>query len=360
MEKGREGESRKIFLDVARVLAIFAVVMIHVSAGFVVGNESSTSAFIFGNIFDSLSRIGVPLFLMISGALMLSEEKEITGKSIFKRIKNIVVLLIFWSACYAIFYSVLLPFCKGREIAWKEFLYNFVMGHYHLWYLYMLIGLYLITPFLRSFVKKENKNLVMLFVAFAVLAQFLPTFLSIFCVYVEEIKHIVAFIEKFELRFFCGYTAYYLLGWYIVHVGFSKKQKICIYVASVLSIMGIISIAQWIPIKAESAWTAYDLAYSNSNLLVLLYTAGVFTVLSNLKNERVPVKLGAGLAVASKLSFGVYVVHIVVLSVMHKIFAFISVPFLSLLVLWGATTVISFLVCYVLSKIPLLKKLIRA
>lgn len=70
---------RKNYLDVLRVIAIAAVIMIHVSASFVNFYNSSLD-FALGNIFDSISRLAVPIFLMISGALMLNEEKEFNCK----------------------------------------------------------------------------------------------------------------------------------------------------------------------------------------------------------------------------------------------------------------------------------------
>ena len=70
---------RKLYLDLLRIIAISAVVMIHVSASYVT-NANSLLDFTVGNIFDSVSRLGVPLFLMISGALILDENKEFNCK----------------------------------------------------------------------------------------------------------------------------------------------------------------------------------------------------------------------------------------------------------------------------------------
>ena len=70
---------RKLYLDLLRVIAIAAVVMIHVSADYVI-YPCNTMDFTIGNIFDSISRLGVPLFLMVSGALILDENREFNCK----------------------------------------------------------------------------------------------------------------------------------------------------------------------------------------------------------------------------------------------------------------------------------------
>lgn len=166
-------KERNSFLDITRIVAVLAVIMIHTSSGFVTLYDTSSIEFLWGNIFDSISRIGVPLFVMISGSLMLDEEKNITIKSLLsKNIKNIVYLLIFWSVIYCSIYEVIFPLIKGEALNFPSIIVSLENGHFHMWYLYMMIGLYLITPFLREFVKKENKQLVLLFIAAALATQF--------------------------------------------------------------------------------------------------------------------------------------------------------------------------------------------
>ena len=90
------GLERNVALDIARILAMFAVVLTHSSGGFVERYELFSSEFIWGNIFDAISRLGVPLFVMISGALMLDETRNITPKTLmFKTLKTTILLLFF-------------------------------------------------------------------------------------------------------------------------------------------------------------------------------------------------------------------------------------------------------------------------
>jgi len=99
-DERKERKERNSALDITRIIAVLAVIMIHVSSKFVVSYDISSVEFLCGNIFDSISRIGVPLFVMISGALMLDEERNVNIK---QNIKSVVCLLLFWSIVYCFF-----------------------------------------------------------------------------------------------------------------------------------------------------------------------------------------------------------------------------------------------------------------
>lgn len=76
-----------VHMDVVRVIACFAVIMIHSSAPYVIENFGSLNFWI-GNIFDGLARIGVPLFVMVSGALMLDKKYNFSKQKFIEHIKN--------------------------------------------------------------------------------------------------------------------------------------------------------------------------------------------------------------------------------------------------------------------------------
>ncbi len=360
MEEVKNG-GRLICLDIARIIGICAVVMIHVVSGFVSTNPANTAEFVLGNICLTLSRVGVPFFVMISGALMLREEKELTGKMIWKKIKQLLFLLFFWSGCYAVLYSVAIPLVQGDSINIKTVLYQFIMGHYHLWYLYMTIGLYAITPFLRCIVKRENKRLVLYFLLLAAIVQFVLENLPAFYVYVDELRYVAEFIDTFELDFVCGYTAYYVLGWYVVHIGFTKKESIYLYALGIVSFVGMILIAQFVPDKYTPSSTAFSIALKNKGILSLFYTVGAFVLCTRLtQNRTLGIKTKKCIELGSKLSFGVYVIHVAILLLTQKLFAGITSPWVEIPVVWITTMGISYLVCYVMSKIPYIKNLVRA
>ena len=141
-------------IDVIRIVAACAVVMIHCASTFVSQNKPETAEFLIGNLFDSIARIGVPLFLMISGSLFLDENKKVTLKGILsKNVKSLAVITLIWSVIYATAYNVIFPLSNGQSIQTKDTLLAVLNGHYHMWYLYMLIGLYL----MKERIKKSGK-----------------------------------------------------------------------------------------------------------------------------------------------------------------------------------------------------------
>ena len=78
---------RELEFDILRILAILAVIMIHVSASYIINYQPNSIQFTLANILDSISRIGVPFFVLISGTFMLDENRELTINKLKKNIK---------------------------------------------------------------------------------------------------------------------------------------------------------------------------------------------------------------------------------------------------------------------------------
>ena len=354
-EKLLNKQERIVSLDLLRVIAALAVVMIHISSSFVFGFPNGSSRYLWGNVFDSLARIGVPVFIMISGALMLNENKNITLGKIWKKyILNIVVLLLFWSFVYTIIYNIVFPYFEGETISLKTIVHDFIMGHFHMWYLYMIIGLYAITPVLRLFVKKENKNLVLYLILLISAFVFFKPILGL----VEDkfflFAWILEFIDSFYLDSFGAYAIYYLLGWYIIHIGFNKKTRITLYGLGVCALTVMILLVQFIFVNREQI----EAIYLNKNIFVLLYSTALFVLVNQLYTGKG--FFGKAISSLSKLSFGVYIIHILVLFTFRYIFPNSTYPFLYLMAEFICVSIGSFLISFVISKIPFIKKVIKA
>lgn len=330
-----------------RIAAVLAVVMTHCAAPFVNNYEPHMAEFVFGNLFDSISRAGVPLFLMISGALFLDERWEITLKGIIcKNIKNIAVITVVWAALYSAVYNVVIPLTKGNAVTMEALIAGIVNGHGHMWYLYMIMGLYVITPFLKTFVSKENRGMVLFYILLSFAVQFLlPT--------VDEIcaGNAVNWIDKFHLDFFGGYITYYLLGWYIVHVGIPEKPlRAAAYFIGFGSFLFIVLYSQ---ITGD-----FETVYENIGAPVCLYSASLFLLMNNIKFS-FREKTATWMAGLSKLSFGVYIVHVLALDVFRKLLPYRGSCLLYILLYFVVVTCGSFFGVYVMSKIPVMKKLVK-
>lgn len=344
---------RNLSLDIARIIAAFAVVMTHCSALFVANYEPFTNEFIFGNIFDSISRIGVPLFLMISGALFLDERREITRKGMLcKNVRNMVITIIIWSTIYAVTYHIIFPLPSAENVNIKDLLHSIINGHSRMWYLYMIVGVYLATPFLRKFVYKENAKMVLSFIVISLVAQFLLPAVDRGLQRYFDVDFIGAWLGKLRLTFFDGYITYFLIGWYIVHVGIRKslvKWMICGFGA-----LSLVFMIVYVHFTGDTGG-----AYDNIGVPVLLYSVSTFFVLCNV---RIKLRASAAQKVTnlSKLTFGVYMIHTIALSVFHRYFPYAKWPVLYIIVCFLTVGCSSFLISYVVSKTPVIKKIIKA
>ena len=139
----RAERGRVAYLDMLRIAATVAIVMIHVAVRGWRSMDMHTAQWHALSFFSSISRWGTPIFVMISGALFLDERREVRLRRLFsKNILRILIAFVFWSAVYAVPF-----FLRDRSVF--GLISNFLTGSYQLWFLYMIVGLYLITPLLR-------------------------------------------------------------------------------------------------------------------------------------------------------------------------------------------------------------------
>lgn len=331
--------------DMIRIYACLAVVMIHVSAIYV-KQDVNSSAFVIGNIFDSISRCGVPLFLMLSGALMLNEKKEKTIKQMIQTSISMIGILLFWSSLYAIIYQFVI---HQNEVSVVSLIKTILFGHYHMWYLYVMVGLYLITPILKVIIKKEHQQLIKYLLGLAIIFTFvIPLINYFFQIFVESIS-ITKLINKVHFEMIGSYLTYYILGWYVTN--FEVKYKKTIYALGVVSIIFTIIMTQ--------ITKNYDFFYDTSLITILLLSLAIFMFIfdfsKRLKLKETTIKL---LSILSKLTFGVYLIHILVLYYISK-YVIISHVLIECIVIFILTVVISFVISFILSKIGYLKKLIK-
>lgn len=339
-------------LDIIRILAAAAVVMIHCGAMFVADYLPQSWEFRIANDLECLSQLGVPLFVMISGALFLDERRQVTFRGMLsKNVKSLAIVTVLWAGIFALLYQIAFPLLTGEAISVDCVIRSFLDGYYHMWYLYMILGLYMITPFLKKFVCKQNKAMVLSFIVISATVQFLlPTADVLLGKYLDGFS-ITTWVGKFNLGFFNGYIAYFLIGWYIAHVGIRQRWlKRSIYVLGVGALAAMICHGYF----AED----YNQAYINTSVFVLIYSVSVFLALCSWK-VRLKERTVEKLARISKLTFGVYMIHPILLGLYQKAFPYSQHPAIYILVCFVAVAGSSFLAAYVVSKIPVIKKLIK-
>lgn len=132
----------KNYISNLRNIATFAVILLHVTAPFVLQfNKISFASWQLANLLDSMLRFGVPVFVMISGAVLL-DRSEPLSTFLSKRLKRVVLPFLFWSLVYFIFVYAG-SFQKFSTLQLLQTLMNKLLKgtYYHLWYVYMILGI---------------------------------------------------------------------------------------------------------------------------------------------------------------------------------------------------------------------------
>ncbi len=350
-------KKRIISFDLIRIIAALAVVMIHVSAEFVQAYPVNSSGFLLGNVFDSLSRFAIILFLMISGALFLDENKNITTKKMLTSALRMFRLLMVWSFVYAVVYRVIIPVVNGAGISPLKIFSSFLFGHYHLWYLFMIVAMYLITPVLRLFIKKENSKIILYLIGISFLVNFCTPFLNeLINSFIIDGDILERFVSGFEFGLVTDFVTYYILGWYINNFEIKKKHRVIIYILGIIGLVITIIFTQILSLKNNALNSTL---YACDTVNIFFYSIALFlffhTAFKNkdLKCEKLILKL-------SDLTFPVYLIHIFMLSLA----SFISVscsfsPFVAIIFNFAFTVITSFVLSAILKKIPIINLLFK-
>ena len=339
---------RVIYFDLLRVVAIFAVVAVHLSAMHWADVDVNSRAWFAFNLYCTAGKWSVPIFVMISGALFLGRDTDI-HTILKKNVARIATVFLSWSGCYALVYLVF------RHAPLSVVLSEFIVGHYHLWFLYMIVGLYLLIPLLRPIVKSESLTRYFLLLAFVF--TFLLPQLALFTSFVSyEASTVIRTVIMYSYCFFpLGFTIYFVGGYYLSRRNFSRREEIVLYCVGIAALLFSI-IAPAVLSRAQGA--ANPTFYSYNDLNVLCTSVPIFVFAKqHLNFPRMGERAYTLLRKMSKYSFGVYLVHPMVIELLQHFGidtfscnAFFSVPLLAVFV-FAVSTLISAL----LNAIPFIK-----
>ena len=339
---------RVIYFDVLRVAAIFAVVAVHLSAMHWADVDVNSRAWFAFNLYCTAGKWSVPIFVMISGALFLGRDTDI-HTILKKNVARIATVFLFWSGCYALVYLVF------RHAPLSVVLSQFITGHYHLWFLYMIVGLYLLIPLLRPIV--QNETLMRYFLLLAFIFTFLLPQLALFLSFVSyQASAVIHTVIMYSYCFFpLGFTVYFVGGYYLSRRSFSRREEIVLYCVGIAALLFSI-IAPAALSRAQGA--ANPTFYSYNDLNVLCTSVPIFVFAKqHLNFPRMSEKAYALVRKLSKYSFGVYLVHPMVIELLQHFGidtfscnAFFSVPLLAVFVF-----AVSALISALLNAIPFVK-----
>jgi surface polysaccharide O-acyltransferase-like enzyme len=288
-----------IWLDNSRIIAMFAVIFLHTATRVVTWSDVGSEYWWIGNFYYSFVRWCVPVFVMISGALLLDPNKK-EDLTIFykKRFSRILVPILFWSVFFLL-WAMLKGTIKGNPPSLVELSERLIAGkpYYHMWFLYMMITLYLFTPFFRKIIANSTRSEIMILIIF--------TFL-------------IAALNAIDVNFFSGgsklftnwfliYIPYFFLG-YLVRIdkrNFSKNILWAVFLlSSCLTAVGCYIVTKNRDLDAGLYFHGY---------LSITVIAMSISIMYLLKSWEKPIISEEFTRTLSLLTLGIYLIHPIIL-----------------------------------------------
>lgn len=328
-------KQRTVYLDLLRVLAMVGVVGIHVSARHFADVPLDASAWRAMNLWDGLVRWSVPMFAMVSGAVFLDPDRRVTARAIYRKyLPRIVLAFAVWSALYAAID------CNGSV---RVFVTQLLRGHYHLWYLYMLAGFYLIVPILRR-ITREGR-LTRYFLALSMVFTFGVPDLALLAQGLDRawnlgLAPIVTDVQQYTMFFLTlGFVPYFVLG-YALHARRLSRRETLILCA--LGVAGFVLSPMLNARYSALTGAAQVEFFAYHRFCVLFQTAGVFAF-AKAASERLSARAQRVIVRVAACSFGVYLAHPLLLDNLVPAawltcgaWAYLTIPAVILLVALGA------------------------
>ncbi len=283
---------RLVWVDLIKVIAIFLVVLLHASAApLYLWPNISLLSWMTANIFDSLSRVSVPLFVMASGAVLLGKKEDLL---IFfqKRIIKVGIPWLLWTLIYIFWYLIKDQVVITTFSQAKSFFATTALGGF--WFLVMLFELYLLTPVLRIIAQHAKRNEKI----------FAVGMWMIFCVVLHW---------RYPMPLVVDYIGYFLLGFWMRDIVWQKKiiwvSACCFGVSFLVTIFGT-----WFFTSTHHQLSDPFYEFLSPNIVIMSLSG--FVSLQYI-GQKMNVRKGFVTAIAN-LSFGIYLLHVIILETLRS------------------------------------------
>ena len=318
-----------VWLDVVRFIAMFTVVCCHCTDpfNFYPGTAPNIGEIkLWGAIYGSVLRPCVPLFVMITGALLLPVRGD-ASTFYKKRIPRVFYPFLIWSVLYNLFPwitgllglnpQIILDFFPyaGEEVMQQSFSvsleyilmipFNFSILAVHMWYIYLLIGLYLYLPVFSAWVEKASERAKLMFL----LAWGVTLLLPYYYQFVSNYLWGTCSWNSFGMLYaFVGFNGYLLLGHYLKNLEWSLKKTLAIGIP-MFAVGYAVTFLGFRHITALPEYTdeMLELFFTYCSLNVVMMTIPVFMLAKKVKVNSERMK--KALANLTVCGFGIYMIH---------------------------------------------------
>lgn len=348
------------WIDALRVIACLMVVFSHCCDPFVAHFDANREMFLTGVFSGSLVRPCVPLFAMMTAVLLLPIKSGTTINQFYrKRIGRIITPLVFWSIALPLmaffYFTVMSPNTPNPQLSVSDyttgtllqrlytFVFNFNFDTTPLWYLYMLIGLYVIMPILSSWLvqatQKELKTLLYIWGITLVLpyVKMMAPLLG----YTGNYGHMGLFGEcdwnvYGTFYYISGVIGYLILAYYLknypLNWSWKKMAFICIPMFAVgyaITSIGYVITNAYFP----GNYAYLEILWYFAGINVFMMTFPVFIAIQKLNTRS-----RKWLSYAAKLTFGIYLCHFTFTFLSYDLYNITTLPYMLRIILAAVTT----------------------
>ncbi len=359
MEKGNLGSKTRIILpdDIIRTLAIFLVVLLHASNEVLEASLVPSAYWWTAVVYKSISLFCVPLFVILSGALLLQPAKLSEPIRVFlkKRLSRLGLAFVFWSAIYLAWGFFISHTPVTLDNIGKGILYDLFSGaYYHFWFIYLIVGLYLITPILRVIISCGSEKILRYLI--------LLWFVGVAVVPILELASGLALNSNVFV--FGGWIGYYVLGTYLQRIKVRSSILFGLLIAGfATTIFGV-----WLMTYPLISIGQSDFFFDYLTANVIVGSAALFMILIKFRSDwpgsNHPV-IGKVVTAISKNTLPIFLFHVIILESFQRGFFFgfklsytilnpiIEIPLIAVLTLFLTLGLV-----LLMRRVPVLKKLI--
>ncbi|WP_028596581.1 acyltransferase [Paenibacillus assamensis] len=306
--------NRIIHIDILRILSIVAVIALHTTADVLIRSTDFNSAsWWISNVLNSIARFAVPVFFMISGAMMLKVHVTSYRSFYIKRILPLFIPLLCWSIIYDLYTQFyILQVQTGLWEYVTGFAYRFITerNYVHLWFLYAIIAIYMTVPLISKLVKVcSEKDLRYFIIGWFSISVVYP-FVAEIALRVTGQPIYIPIMNKIHL--FSGFLGYFVLGYYLFHYDLPQRVKHVLFNIGVASFF-ITPIATYFVSQYKGSLD--ELFYGNFSITTFFMAVAVYLYYQNKEtsmNEKLNHKIQAVIGSLSKASFSIYLIHLLV------------------------------------------------
>lgn len=339
---------REFALDLLRVLACFLVVWQHITECYYINPDMSVPTHegmrLIGWM-NSMTPIEVPLFVMISGYFLLPLKMDV-GAFFKRRFTRILIPFVVWCVIYAAYYMV------SRGDTFLDFMrnvahipVNFGVEIGHMWFIYMLLGLYLLVPVLSPWLEQCTKRQLQGYLGLWAFTTCLPYIHLWF----PQVLGECFWNPTPMLHYFTGFAGYFVLGYYIKRYGaLSVRTSWLMLIGAYLFTVEVyqyrLDKVSLVP-DLEICWR-----FCGINIAIMAYA--VFSLVSRISWKGTGV-WGRWISHVSGLSYAIYFVHLMMVFVWHDALGgLLKHVYFQIPILTVGAFLSSYGVVWILSKFP--------